>query len=555
MLKSLQVQNYALIDNADIAFQEGFTTLTGQTGSGKSILMDALALLLGERADVQSLRNKDEKCVVEASFDLSNYHYEPIFQHLDLDFHPLSILRREILPQGKSRAFVNDSPVNISTLKELGQHLLQIHAQHDTLQIGKTAFQFEWLDACTKSEAIFAQYSTAYQKYLDLKNQVLQLENLQKQENQEKGYQQFIYQELKTAQLEKGELEKSLEKEREMASAESYKLGLHKVLTYLQGDMGAQNLLKESINTLQKLDIPKLEETLARLDAVYQESKDVATEIENYADALYLDAEELYQLRERISTYQRLLKKHNFTDAEQLLQLEENLAQLLSQSENIEEKLQNLRIAYDKQHKETQACADKLHENRASALPNLQQSVQDLLARMSMPHAEFQIELSPSEFNAWGAEKIQFLFRANKGGSLQNIEKVASGGEMARVVLALKHLLAGYKKLPTLILDEVDTGVSGEVAMQMGRIMRELSKNMQVLAITHLPQVAAQGKAQLKVYKQDVDERAETHIKYLSPVERITEIAKMLSGENVSPAALENAKALLQENAHQTLNV
>ena len=550
MLKSLFIQNYALIDTLSIDFERGFSVITGETGAGKSIILGAINLLLGQRAESKFIKKNASKCTIEAIFDLSRYGMEAFFERNDLDFDGECIIRREIAASGKSRTFINDSPVPLAQLKELGETLIDIHSQHQNLLLNKENFQMNVVDIIANNKADQAIYSERYKRYRSLCNQHKKAIEEANKNKAEEDYIRFQLQQLETAQLQNGE-QKELETEAEILEhAEEIKQALYRVDAKLnQEEEGVVSLLRDCQHALQSLTdmyIPA-EEMAERLQSCYIEIKDLAKDIASEAEQIEYNPERLNYVNERLNTIYSLQQKHHVESLEALIQLQDEYARQLDSIENSDANIQQLEIEMNHALEQVIEQAAVLTQQRKQAAANIEKQMQELLIPLGIPNVRFAIRLtSKEEPDDKGMDKIDFLFSANKNGELQPVAQVASGGEIARVMLSLKALISGAVKLPTIIFDEIDTGVSGCIAEKMAHIMQEMGdNNRQVISITHLPQIAALGTTHYKVYKEDDDQGTTSHIVRLSPKERVTEIAHMLSGTTLTDAAINNAKELL----------
>ncbi len=550
MLKSLFIQNYALIDTLSIDFERGFSVITGETGAGKSIILGAINLLLGQRAESKFIKKNASKCTIEAIFDLSRYGMEAFFERNDLDFDGECIIRREIAASGKSRTFINDSPVPLAQLKELGETLIDIHSQHQNLLLNKENFQMNVVDIIANNKADQAIYSERYKRYRSLCNQHKKAIEEANKNKAEEDYIRFQLQQLETAQLQNGE-QKELETEAEILEhAEEIKQALYRVDAKLnQEEEGVVSLLRDCQHALQSLTdmyIPA-EEMAERLQSCYIEIKDLAKDIASEAEQIEYNPERLNYVNERLNTIYSLQQKHHVESLEALIQLQDEYARQLDSIENSDANIQQLEIEMNHALEQVIEQAAVLTQQRKQAAANIEKQMQELLIPLGIPNVRFAIRLtSKEEPDDKGMDKIDFLFSANKNGELQPVAQVASGGEIARVMLSLKALISGAVKLPTIIFDEIDTGVSGCIAEKMAHIMQEMGdNNRQVISITHLPQIAALGTTHYKVYKEDDDQGTTSHIVRLSPKERVKEIAHMLSGTTLTDAAINNAKELL----------
>jgi len=549
MLTSLSIKNYALIDHLHVDFNNGFTIITGETGAGKSILLGGLSLILGKRADLSSLRDKESKCVIEAVFDVTNYNLESLFSTEDLDFEPQTIIRREILPSGKSRAFVNDSPVNLSSLQLLGNRLVDIHSQHETLQLVDDAFQFQVIDALANVANDLNVYSQKRKEYKTLNKALNQLVAFQTEAIKEHDYNLFLLNELTQAKLKSEELE-SLEEELETLSnidAIQEKLTASNQL-FSDEQIGVLNNVTELKNTLKQLSSisNKYEELYIRVNSSLIELDDVFSELERFQEDLEADPNRLQEVNARLTLINNLFQKHVVNSIEDLIIIQAQLLEKVSATENVDADINTKKLEIVKAQQELDAIALVIHNKRKKAIPVLKIKLEAILAQLGMPNAQFNIILNiTNTYYPNGKEELNFLFSANKGGDFKPLKKAASGGELSRIMLAIKSILTQYIKLPTIMFDEIDTGVSGEISNKMADIMAGMSTTMQVFSITHLPQIAAKGHTHFKVYKEDVNEITTTNLVQLNHDERIVEIAQMLGGIEVSNSALAHAKELL----------
>lgn len=549
MITNLSVENYALIDKLSVTFTEGFTTITGETGAGKSIILGALGLVLGNRADLNSLKNQQEKCIIEATFFIKNYNLSIFFEENDLDYDDYTIIRREILPSAKSRAFINDTPVNLSVLQELGNYLLDIHSQHQTQELQQENMQFEIVDAVGQNASLLQQYNSLYTQYKQLQKSILgkknELENIRK----EQEYNTYLLEELTNAKLkpdEQEELELSLEK---LSNIELIKENLAKVIAISNDDaIGVTNSLNEIKYSLQKISsFDKLYQSLLdRVLSIVIEFDDILKEVEVVTEKIVDNPDELERISQKLQTIYSLQKKHQVQTIAALLSIQSELERKVVSVTTLEEEIQKDTQRLAQLQLQLDEISLQLRANRTESAHLLTTELVTILAPLGMPNAKFSINIIPQEqFLSNGKDTIEFLFSANKGSSFGLLKKVASGGEMSRIMLAVKYILSRYTHLPTIIFDEIDTGVSGEIAHKMGEIMQQMSRNMQVISITHLPQIAAKGNSHYKVYKEDLEQHTHTRIILLNDEDRVVEVAKMLSGEKISSAALEHAKELL----------
>ena len=549
MILSLSINNFALIEKLHIDFSSGFSIITGETGAGKSILLGALGMVLGKRADLTSLKNKNEKCVIEAHFKMSNYDVKDFFDTNDLDYEEITILRREVLTSGKSRAFINDTPVNLQELQTLSDYLIDVHSQHQTHELSENHYQFQVIDAVAGNSNLLDLYNIHLKQY---KTDTLQLQSLKTDLQtlvKEEDYTTFLLQELHAISLksiQQAELEERFE---QLNNVEFIKENLSKaILVANEEQYGVLHLLNEIKASMQKVTgfSESLRSLHERIDSVYIELKDSIDELSKAEGDLVDDPETLQSINQQLQQLYTLQKKHQVNTVDELIQIQTQLeCQVLAFSE-----IENSIAALEATLKETAIVLDdlaiKIHKKREEAIPVLTQKWIDILSELGMPHVRFKIELIPtSTYLQNGKEDIQFLFAANKGSDFGLLKKVASGGEMSRIMLATKSILANYSNLPTIIFDEIDTGVSGEIANKMSDIMKKMSQSMQVIAITHLPQIAAKGDSHFRVFKTVKDDQTLTEIKSLNAEERVLEIAQMLSGVDVSESALNHAKTLL----------
>lgn len=552
MLTALSIKNFALIDDLKINFPEGFIIITGETGSGKSILLDALSLILGKRADLSALRNTDEKCVVEAEFSLQKYDFQNIFSSLEIDYEPITIIRREILPSGKSRAFINDSPTTLDVLTKLGQLLVDIHSQHQTLALGDLTFQFEIIDAMAENKELLSAYTSLWSSLKKAQKKLKELVDFQANAAKEYDYNLHLLKELKSAPLQEGILEELEETYQEASNIEDVKERISESLYLLSDDnSGIVNQLRELKRTFSGLTDYKKQykEIFERIESVFYELDDLQSEISSIDDSIDFDAETLEEVSQQLNLIYNLQKKHKVMTVEELIEIQQTLEKAVSQTENIEDDIKNQEKEVSKRKEKTLEKALEIHQKRSEAIPSLDKKLTDFMHELGMPNARFQIELNPNqtEFFNNGIDELTFLFSANKGGNFGQLKKVASGGELSRIMLAVKAIMAEHTTLPTIMFDEIDTGVSGEISQKMGEIMKQMSKNRQVFAITHLPQVAAKGNFHFKVFKEDIDGKTTTQLKLLSNEERILELAEMLEGKNSGESAKNHALELLKK--------
>lgn len=550
MLRSLYIQNYALIEKLDISFGAGFSVITGETGAGKSIILGAIGLLLGQRAEVKAIRQGASKCVIEARFDISAYGMEPFFEDNELEYEEECILRREVYASGKSRAFINDTPASLVQMKELGEQLIDVHSQHQNLLLNKEGFQLNVLDILSHNDEQLSAYQSLYREWKQAQQELADLIARAEQNKADEDYIRFQLEQLEEANLSAGEQEE-LEQETDMLShAEEIKAGLFRVGQLLTSDEGGLLAgLKESLNTmlgLQKVYSPATE-LAERLESTYIELKDVSQEVSSQEEDVEFNPDRLEEVNDRLNLIYTLQQKHRATTVEELLTLAEEYAAKLAAITSYDERIGELTTLCDTLYNKVRKQAAVLTKARTGAAREVEKQMASRLVPLGMPNVRFQVEMGiRKEPGVHGEDTVNFLFSANKNGSLQNISSVASGGEIARVMLSIKAMIAGAVKLPTIVFDEIDTGVSGEIADRMADIMQEMGEqDRQVISITHLPQIAARGCAHYKVYKQDNETETNSHIRRLADEERVEEIAHMLSGATLTEAALNNAKALL----------
>ncbi|WP_396143230.1 DNA repair protein RecN [Flavobacterium sp.] len=549
MLLSLSIKNYALIESLETDFSNQFSVITGETGAGKSILLGALGLVLGNRADLTSLKDKEQKCIIEAVFLISNYHLEPFFQENDLDYEDKTIIRREILPSGKSRAFINDSPVNLQELQELGTFLLDIHSQHQTRELSESAYQLEIIDAVAENSSNVITYQkqlTVYKsKQKQLNDMLIEKQTLEK----EHEYNSFLLNELLSANLKDGEQEELEQAQEQLSNVEFIKENFSRILSIANEEqLGAIVNLKEIRVALQKVSgfSPIYSQLQERFQSAFLEIEDIINECEQTSDKIIADPERLEFVNTKLQAIYTLQKKHQVQTVQELLKVQDHLDSKVLKVDELENQITKLENQIQQSKLEIDAIAYVISTNRVKAIPDLIAKIKAILDQLGMAEANFKFDILATEhYFANGKDELNVLFSANKGTSFGALKKVASGGEMSRIMLAIKSILAHYSKLPTIIFDEIDTGVSGEIAIKMGEIMKEMSHTMQVFAITHLPQIAAKGDTHYKVIKRSVAETTVSELVLLTQEERVVQIAEMLSGKDVSTSALEHAKALL----------
>ena len=549
MLTSLSIKNYALIDDLQVDFNDGLTIITGETGAGKSILLGGLSLILGKRADMSSVKDASKKCIVEAVFNVHNYNLKPFFKIEDLDYEEETILRREILPSGKSRAFVNDSPVNLNVLSQLGDYLIDIHSQHQTLELTNDDFQFQIIDALANNSDILGQYGTSLKEYKRLSTELDYLKQQKAAAVKEYDYNLFLFNELNDANLVSGELSELEGEYEQLNNVEEIKEELIRAHQILNDDqIGILNHLSSLKQSLQKLSgiSSNYSRLFDRLNSISIELDDVYAEIELSQDQLEANPERLDEINSKLSTIHNLLLKHSSLDVDELITVRDQLSQKVLATETIDDAILEKEALQNKLRVDLEAHANELHENRVKSIPSLTNQLEDVLKDLGMENARFNISLISSDrFLKSGKDELSFLFSANKGGEFKPLKKAASGGELSRIMLAVKSIMSKYMQLPSIMFDEIDTGVSGEISNKMASIMLQMSKTMQVFTITHLPQIAAKGDTHYKVFKSTTQDATITQMTKLNGDQRVNEIAQMLGGKEMSSSAIEHAKQLL----------
>ncbi len=550
MLRSLYIQNYALIEKLDIGFDAGFSVITGETGAGKSIILGAIGLMLGQRADVKAIRQGASKCVIEARFDISAYGMQPFFEENELEYEDECILRREVYASGKSRAFINDTPASLVQMKELGEQLIDVHSQHQNLLLNKEGFQLNVLDILSHNDEQLSVYQSLYKDWKQAQQDLEDLIARAEQNKADEDYIRFQLEQLEEANLAAGEQEELEQEADTLSHAEEIKAGLFRAGQLLTSDEGGLLAsLKESLNTmlgLQKVYSPATE-LAERLESTYIELKDVSQEISSQEEDVEFNPDRLEEVHDRLNLIYTLQQKHRVATVGELLTLTEEYSAKLAAITSYDERIAGQTALCDTLYNKVKKQAAVLTKTRVKAALEVEKQMTSRLVPLGMPNVRFQVEMGMrKEPGVHGEDTVNFLFSANKNGALQNISSVASGGEIARVMLSIKAMIAGAVKLPTIVFDEIDTGVSGEIADRMADIMQEMGEqDRQVISITHLPQIAARGCAHYKVYKQDNETETNSHIRRLADGERVEEIAHMLSGATLTEAALNNAKVLL----------
>ncbi len=549
MLKHLLIENYALIERLDIDMSEGLTVITGETGAGKSILLGALSLILGERADTRVLRDKNRKCIIEGSFVINDTGLKSLFITNDLDFEDTSIFRREITPGGKSRAFINDTPVNLNVMKAISGKLIDIHSQHESLLLGTSDFQFDVVDSYAGKLEDVAAYKALYQDYQLLLKQLHEKEEAERAARSDLDYFKFQFEELEQARLNPDEYNQMEEEISIQKHAEDILFKLDKGIYLLRdADVNVLDTLNEVMSLIKSLSDfgAKYKELAERIESVVIETKDIASESESLKDGIVHDPQMTAQLEARFDIINKLMQKHSAGDIHSLMAIKEEYRQKIDQSTSLEKSISALREKIQKLKEVLESRASGISRSRAEVIPRIQLEVLDMLKSLAMPNARFQIKQEKLEaLNHRGADHLTFLFSANPGSELQEVSKVASGGEMSRFMLSIKNIISSKNLLPTIVFDEIDTGISGETSTRVAMILESMAKKMQVLTITHLPQIASKGHTHLMVYKATVNDKTNTYIKKLTSEERIVEVAKMLGGEKPTKIMLETAKELI----------
>ena len=549
MLTQLSINNYALIHQLSIDFSSGLSIITGETGAGKSILLGALGLVLGNRADLSSLKDTSTKCIVEAKVAISTYNLQDFFKEVDLDYEPETIIRREILPSGKSRAFVNDTPVTLSVLNQLRIKLIDVHSQHQTMQLSDNNFQFAVIDAFAKNKERISSYHRGFVQLNQLKKELVELEKKQREAHQQYDYNSHLFKELTAADLKVDEQHLLEEKLERLNNVEDIKLNLSEALEIsITDEIGIQSSVNNLENKLSKIApfYKGYQNLLERITSVKIEIDDIVAELENANESIDFNPNEADEINDRLQLIYNLQKKHYVNSIEALLQVYEELSEKVLQVENADEVIANKQQEINIVSEKLDSIAATISKARNTSIPKLTKELENLLADLGMENARFSIHIKPTKnYFSNGKDALEFLFSANKGGNYGELKKVASGGELSRIMLSVKKVLSTSTQLPTIIFDEIDTGVSGEVSNKIAAIMQQMSHHMQVIAITHLPQIAAKGSSHYKVFKKEINGVTTTNLKQLSSEERIVEIAEMLSGKDISDTALIHAKELL----------
>ena len=553
MLKSLSIENYALIDSLNIEFAPGFSVITGETGAGKSIILGALSLILGQRADARQIKQGENKCLVEGVFDVSKYDLKSLFDEHDWVYEgETCILRREIWANGKSRAFLNDSPVYLNDLKALGDRLIDIHSQHQNLALNDRQFQLLVVDALADTRLLRGEYVSVFHSFRSAAKVLADLKEASRKNKEEEDYLRFQYAALSEAALREGEQEE-LEAELEaLTHSEEIKSGLFAVTNLLSGeDQNVEAMLKSALESVRNVQsvFPKADEIVQRLESAYLDLKDLRSETERLFDEIEFNPDRQQLVEDRLGVIYDLQKKHSVATVRQLIELRDNIGSKLQNIDSMEEKISSAENILSEKREQLSDLARRLSEKRLAAISDIEKELTSRLSYLGMPNARFECRIMPKQQpDETGMDDVQFLFSANKNTDLLPVSQIASGGEISRLMLCVKAMIAGATALPTIIFDEIDTGTSGEMADKMGRIMQDMSRNMQVIAITHLPQIASKGDFHYIVYKKDTEDSTQTYMRQLSSEERITEIARLLSGAETTAQAIENAKVMLRKN-------
>ncbi|QTY28185.1 DNA repair protein RecN [Flavobacterium sp. CS20] len=548
MLKSLYIKNYALIKDIQLNFEGSFTTITGETGAGKSILLGALSLLLGSRADKESLRDTNEKCIIEAEFDLSKFNLKSVFHQFDLDYDELCLIRREIT-KNKTRAFINDTPVNLKILQDLKPYLIDIHSQNESQSLSNTSYQYLVLDKIAKNENVLAQYQNTLNTFNALKNKLEQLKTEKQDATKKQDYNQFLFDELEKSSLREGLLEELENEFHQLQNAEDIQNYLSESIAIIQQEeYGVFDQLTKVNQRLQTLtqSVSSYKDLKERIQSILIETEDIVAELEQSLENVEVNPEKLESIDKQLQSINHLLHKHQVKTDEELIEIKNQLEQQLQEFSNIDQEISSTETRLKATEEKLNSLSQNLLSNRKKSAQILEKKLLKILAQLGMQNASINIQLTEKEeFHKYGKDEIEWLFSANKGMPLRALHKVASGGEMSRMMLAIKSTLATYENLPSIIFDEIDTGVSGEIALKMGEIMLNMSRHMQVISITHLPQIASKGKQHLKVIKTTDKSETQTNIKNLNQDERIKELSQMLGGDENSASAIAHAKSLL----------
>lgn len=549
MIKSLVIQNYALIENLNINLEKGFTIITGETGAGKSIILGAMSLIMGQRADVSVIQNPEKKCIVEAFFDITKYNLKDYFSEFEIDYFDNTIIRREISPEGRSRAFVNDIPVNLNTLKAVVSKLIDIHSQHDTLELNSAAFQIEAIDLYANNKNLLLEYSEVYKLFRKENKELSELKELAKKDKADFDYIQFQFDQLSNANLVEGEQDELEEEQKKLSHTEEIKQSISRLNFLLKNDeTSIISMLKDARkSTLEIVGfLSKASEISDRVESALIDLQDLSFDTEVIENDLEIDPERLDFINERLDIIYNLEHKFNVSSISDLLLLKEDFDQKLLQINSFDERISKKEKLISELVQNLNKKSSELHKRRIESKNGFEKNIIEIVNNLGMPNAKFIVTVeSDEDFKSNGKDSVNFLFTANKNTTEQAITKIASGGELSRLMLAIKYIVSKSKTLPTIIFDEIDTGISGEIADKMGKLLKKMAENMQIINITHLPQIAAQGQIHFKVFKDDKAERTISKIVQLTDNDRIMEIAQMLSGENITESAIQNAKDLL----------
>lgn len=557
MLSSLLIKNYALIEHLELQPDAQLNIITGETGAGKSIMLGAIGLLLGNRADTKTLYNPDEKCIIEGQFDISGYFIRTIFEEEELDYDTTCIIRREISPQGKSRAFVNDTPVNLETLRRITSELMDVHSQHDSILLGSNEYQLKQVDTYAQNDAVLEKYKQDFREYRKAQDALETLQTEAKEIKKEFDYNSFLLEELTKARFQVNEQEELEQELKILENAEEVKTRFQLSLDYLQNPeqsiVGYVQSLLGNLNAISGY-APQYAQLRNRVQSCLIELKDITVEIESEEETVELDDEKIAQIQERLSLLYNLQHKHQAKNIIELLEIQQELEQKVSKVLNLDQELATMQAAAEKANRQLLQSAEKLSKTRKTALPHIEKQVCTLLTELGMPNATLQLEHTQSKPTPTGIDTLNFLFSANKGIKPQQLKNVASGGEFSRLMLALKYILASKRSLPTIVFDEIDTGVSGEIAIKVGNMMKDMARGHQIIAITHLHQIAAKGDSHYFVYKDNSSAKTVSRIKKLSTEERVQEIAQMIGGARPSKAVIDNAREILSQHLVEKTN-
>lgn len=557
MLSSLLIKNYALIEHLELQPDAQLNIITGETGAGKSIMLGAIGLLLGNRADTKTLYNPDEKCIIEGQFDISGYFIRTIFEEEELDYDATCIIRREISPQGKSRAFVNDTPVNLETLRRITSELMDVHSQHDSILLGSNEYQLKQVDTYAQNDAVLEKYKQDFREYRKAQEALETLQTEAKEIKKEFDYNSFLLEELTKARFQVNEQEELEQELKILENAEEVKTRFQLSLDYLQNPeqsiIGYVQSLLGNLNAISGY-APQYAQLRNRVQSCLIELKDITVEIESEEETVELDDEKIAQIQERLSLLYNLQHKHQAKNITELLETQQELERKVSKVLNLDQELATMQAAAEKANRQLLQSAEKLSKTRKMALPHIEKEVCALLTELGMPNAALQLEHTQNKPSPTGIDTLNFLFSANKGIKPQQLKNVASGGEFSRLMLALKYILASKRSLPTIVFDEIDTGVSGEIAIKVGNMMKDMARGHQIIAITHLHQIAAKGDAHYFVYKDNSSAKTVSRIKKLSTEERVQEIAQMIGGARPSKAVIDNAREILSQHLVEKTN-